>query len=85
MPLRSLTLMGPGLVRLEDHEADEQYGCDDKQQDCEDAESVVGGVPEFSFVYLGENDQCDTGGEKEDADEYHQKSVGSTSLEDGVF
>ena len=40
----------------------EQYGCDDEQQDCEDAESVVDGAPEFSLVYLGEDDQCDAGG-----------------------
>ena len=53
---------GPGLIRFQDHETYEQYGCDDEQQDCEDAESVVDGVPEFSLVYLGEDDQCDAGG-----------------------
>ena len=76
---------GPGLVRLKDHKAYKEYRRKDKEENGGCAENAVNSIADGGFIGLCDVDESDAGGNQEDADKDHQKSVACMSLEGSVL
>ena len=76
---------GPGLVRLKDHETYKEYGRNDEEENGGCAENAVDSTADGGFIGLCDVDESDAGGNQEDADKDHQKSVACMSLEGSVL